>query len=70
MKIEEHGLKSQYQYRYRQWFLIPISSILVVRISNFGHIDNAGLDIGRYHMINIISGTSKADTIFCQYIFK
>jgi len=51
-----------------QWILVSISTILIVNMSNIGHIRNITLDISQYYKAIILSETSKRETILLIYI--
>jgi len=41
-----------------------------VNIGNISHVDSVGPDIGQYHVVNIVSGISKSNTILPIYILE
>ena len=65
-------------YQPRPWFkisesicqqsLVLISSISAINIDNISHISNIGPDIGRYHMVNIVQGTSRPNMVFVSIL--
>jgi len=51
-----------------QWLLVSISFIAAINVGKISHIGNIGSTIGRYYKVNIISDTSKPDTVLPIYI--
>ena len=63
-----HGLKSRHQHRYRPIVSSTNIAISVININNIDPITNISSDIRRFYKVDIVSRTSKTDTIYCRYI--